>query len=178
MTIEMISLNKLRPSKGNPRKSFDEKSIEGLARSILADGLLQNFVVVKPEEGKRKYDIIAGERRFRAFGVLVAQGHYPKNLSVPCEIREGLSAQDTLRIATVENVQRKNLTPLEEAQAIVTLVHEGDSLDDIASKTSLSETTIKRRIALLELSEKANAALRDNGISVSQAEALTIGTHE
>ena len=85
MTIEMIPLNRLRPSKGNPRKSFDEESIKGLAQSILADGLLQNLVAAKPESGKRKYDIISGERRFRAFGLLVEQGHFPKDVAVPCE---------------------------------------------------------------------------------------------
>ena len=178
MTIEMIPLNRLRPSKGNPRKSFDEESIKGLAQSILADGLLQNLVAAKPESGKRKYDIISGERRYRAFTLLIEQGHFPKNVAVPCEIKDGLSAQDTLRIATMENVQRQNLTPLDEAQAIATLVHEGDSLADIISKTGLSDSTIKRRMVLLDLSDKVKAALTENAITLSQAEAFTVGTHD
>ena len=81
MTIEMIPLNRLRPSKGNPRKSFDDESIKGLARSILADGLLQNLVAAKPEQGKRKYDLITGERRYRAFTLLVEHGHFPQRCS-------------------------------------------------------------------------------------------------
>lgn len=177
-TIEMIPLSKLRGTSANPRKHFDEAAINGLALSIREDGLLQNFVAAKPEQGKRKYDLISGERRLRAMKKLVEQGDLPKDLCVPVEVREGLSGEDALRLSTIENVQRENLTPLEEAQAIDVLAGGGERIEEITSKTGLSATTVKRRLALLNLSENAKAALSEGDISVSQAEALSIGTHE
>jgi ParB family chromosome partitioning protein len=178
MTIEMIPLNKLRPSKENPRKSIDEAAIEGLAKSILADGLLQNLVVAKPAKGKRKYDIISGERRYRAFQKLAEQGHFPENVGLPCEIKEGLSAEQTLRIATVENVQRQDLSPLEEAEAIATLAGTGEAMTDIASKMGISESTIKRRIKLLDLAPRVKDALSAAQITVSQAEAMSVAAQQ
>ena len=176
--IEMIPLSKLQPSEGNPRKSFDQKAIEGLAQSIKTDGLLQNLVVAKPEGRKRKFPIISGERRYRAMLHLIQQGDLPKDVSVPVEVRQGLSEEETLRIATVENVQRVDLSPLEEAEAITALVHDGEKLDDIVAQTGLSESTIKRRAVLLELSEDVKKALSEGEITLSQAEALSLGSHE
>jgi ParB family transcriptional regulator, chromosome partitioning protein len=66
----------------------------------------------------------------------------------PVEIRDSLSKDDSLRLATVENLQRQNLTPLEEAAALTKLIHKGATLDDVAAQTGLSQTTIKRRLAL------------------------------
>jgi len=177
MTVEMIPLTKLKPSTNNPRKAFDDTSIAGLALSIKADGLLQNLVAAKPEGRKRIYRIISGERRYCALRLLVDQGDLPSDLSVPVDVRAGVTDDDALRIATVENVQREDLTPLEEADAIAVLAKTGDTLDDIASQTGLSESTIKRRIALLELSEGVKAALRDKEVSLRQAESLSLGTH-
>ena len=177
MTIEMIPLTKLKPSTDNPRKVFDDTSIAGLALSIKTDGLLQNLVAAKPEGRKRIYHIISGERRYRALKLLVDQGDLPNDLSVPVDVRVDVTSDDALRIATVENVQREDLTPLEEAEAIAVLAQTGDTLDDIASQTGLSESTIKRRIALLELSDTVKEALRDNEVSLAQAESLSLGIH-
>lgn len=178
MTIEMIPLTKLCPSTDNPRKRFDDEAVAGLAQSIKTDGLLQNLVAAKPLGRKREYPIISGERRFRAMCLLVEQGHLPKDVSVPVEVREGLSDEEIMRIAAIENIQREDLTPLEEAEAIATLVGNGDGLDDISAQTGLSISTIKRRLALLDLSETIRGALASAQITLAQAEALTVGAHD
>ena len=83
-----------------------------------------------------------------------------------------------MRIATVENLQRQNLTPLEEAAALTKLIHKGTTLEDVAAQTGLSQTTIKRRLALNGLCEETRAALALGIISLSQAEAMTLGSDE
>lgn len=104
--------------------------------------------------------------------LLIQQGHLPEDVTVPVELRDGLSAQDTLRIATMENVQRENLSPLEEADAIATLVQDGGQIEDIVSQTGLSVSTLRRRMALLNLSDTVKVALGEGEITLAQAEAL------
>lgn len=178
MTIEMIKISNIKPSKDNPRKSFDEKKIAGLAASIRTDGLLQNLVVSKPKGKKKTYRIISGERRYRALSLLIKNGDLPQDLKIPVEIKEGLSEVDTHRIATMENVQRENLSPLEEADAIVGLLQEKMTLDDVCAKTGLSQSTIKRRLALSNLCGEVREALSDGIVSLAQAEALTVGSED
>ena len=125
MTIEYIPLSALMPSATNVRKTFHPASIEELAQCILADGLLQNLVVHEPKGDGRGYEIISGERRYRALKLLVERGQLEADVTVPVEIRGGLSAQDSHRLATVENVQRENLPPLEEAEAVAGLIQNG-----------------------------------------------------
>lgn len=174
--METLPLSKLRPSNLNPRKSFDADTIEGLSQSIKIDGLLQNLVVAKPENRKRTYTIISGERRYRALCLLVKNGELPKDAPVPVVIRDGLSEADAHRIATIENIQRENLPPLEEAEAVTALLRDGMSLADVSSQTGLSEGLIKRRLALSGLCDHAKAALSDERIGLAQAEALTLGS--
>ena len=174
--METLPLSKLRPCNANPRRSFDAVTIEGLSRSIKTDGLLQNLVVAKPDGKQRKYTIISGERRYRALCLLVANGDLAKDTPVPVIIRDGLSEEETHRIATVENIQRENLPPLEEAEAVTALLRDGMTLADVASQTGLSESTIKRRLALSGLCDEAKAALAKSIIGLAQAEALTLGS--
>ncbi len=178
MELQTLTLNQIKPSKNNPRKSFDDETIAGLAASIKTDGLLQNLVVAKPKGKSKTYSIISGERRFRALSLLVKNGDLPKDYEVSVKIEEGLSAEATHRIATIENVQRENLSPLEEADAVVGLLQDKMSVDDIAAQTGLSISTIKRRLALFSLCEEAKTALSNKDINLSQAEALTVGTQK
>lgn len=178
MTIQTVTLAQLEASAENPRKAFDETSIIGLAQSIKADGLLQNLVVAKPKGRAKKFTIISGERRFRAMQHLLSQGEISQDFTVPVEVRENLTEEEILRIATIENVQRENLSPLEEATAISALVQNGEKLDEILAKTGLSVGVIKRRLALLNLTEAAKEALANKEISLSVAEALAVGTME
>jgi ParB family chromosome partitioning protein len=174
--MQTVALSSLEPGRGNPRKA--RNGIEGLAASIRTDGLLQNLVV-KPVKGKGEhYRIVSGERRYRALKLLQERGELDGDYAVPVEIRASLSKDESLRIATVENLQRQNLTPLEEAAALTRLIHKGVTLDDVAAQTGLSHTTIKRRLALNGLCEETRASLALGIISLSQAEALTLGSDE
>jgi ParB family chromosome partitioning protein len=180
MTLQTISLSLLEASAANPRRKIDPKTIEGLAASIRTDGLLQNLVV-SPVEGKRRtkrYRVISGGRRFAALQLLHERGELPKGFAVPVEVREELSKNDALRIATVENLQRLNMPPLDETAALTKLLHKGVTLDDLVSQTGLSASTIKRRMALNSLCKEARQALQKAEISLAQAEALTLGSED
>jgi ParB family chromosome partitioning protein len=178
MSMQAVSLSALEPSAANPRRKFDRKSIEGLAASIRTDGLLHNLVV-KPVQGKRNhFSVVVGERRFHALKLLAGRGELPEDFTVAVEVRDDLSKDQTLRMATVENLQRQNMTPLEEAAALTKLIHKGVTLDDVAAHTGLSATTIKRRLALNGLCKEAKALLAKSGLTLSQAEALTLGSDE
>ena len=178
MNTQTLKLNQIKPSKDNPRKDFDEKSLHGLAQSILTDGLLQNLIVASPTTKRAKHSIICGERRFRALNLLLERGDIDKDFPVTVEIKEGLSEEEILRMATVENVQRENLTPLEEAHAIQALIKDGEKLDNIVSQTGLTTSTIRRRLMLLELSAEVTTALVEGNLSLAQAESFAIGSHE
>lgn len=178
MSTQILKLGQIKTSKDNPRKGFDEKSIEGLAQSIKNDGLLQNLIVAAPTSKRAKHTIICGERRFRALNLLLERGDIDADFPVNVEIKEGLSEDDILRMATVENVQRENLSPLEEAQAIATLIKDGEKLDVIESQTGLTTSTIRRRLMLLELSEDVTYALKTRQINLAQAESFALASHD
>ncbi|WP_420419632.1 ParB/RepB/Spo0J family partition protein [Pacificispira sp.] len=176
MTIETVTLNQLNLNKANPRKSIDESALEGLAASIATDGLLQNLVV-RPRRGGKSYDIISGERRFRALNLLAERGEIETGFPIPVEIRKGLSKDEGLRIATVENVQREQLNPMDEAEAFAALMTKGADIADIAAKAGMTPTTVKRRLAIASICDEAKAAVRNGELPLSVAEALTLGTH-
>lgn len=178
MTIQTLTHAQIQPSVLNPRKVFNDTTIEELAQSIKTDGLLQNLVVLKPKGKSKKHNILAGERRFRALSFLIEKGDLPQDYPISVEVKENLSEEEALRIATVENVQRENLSPLEEAHALSTLVKNGEELDNIVAQTGLSVATIRRRLMLLTLSDKVKEALSEKKITLSQAEALAIGKPE
>lgn len=172
MAIKTVKLSELVPSKANPRTVMDAAALEGLAASIKTDGLLQNLVVRK--KGK-KYEIISGERRYRALKLLEKRGDIDGGYLVPVDVR-GVDADDALRLATVENIQREALPPMDEAEAFVRMAADGADLADIAAKAGVSEATVKRRLALAALCDEAKEAVRSGSISLSVAEALTLGT--
>jgi ParB family chromosome partitioning protein len=177
--LQSVALSVLEPPAANPRRKIDRKAIEGLAASIKQDGILHNLVVTPTGNGKKKrFQIVSGARRLEALKLLQERGELPEDFTVAVEIRDDLSKDDTLRIATVENLQRLNLTPLEEAAALTKLVHKGTALDDVVAQTGLSATTIKRRLALNNLCKEAKQALSKGQINLAQAEALTLGSDE
>jgi ParB/RepB/Spo0J family partition protein len=174
MTMQSVSLSALEASAANPRRKIDRKTIEGLAASIRTDGLLHNLVVT-PLEGrgkKERYQIVSGSRRFEALRLLEQRGELPEDFTVAVEVRDDLSKDQTLRIATVENLQRQNMTPLEEAGALTKLVHKGVTLDDVVAQTGLSATTIKRRLALNALCKEAKSLLAKGGLTLSGTSAF------
>jgi ParB family chromosome partitioning protein len=174
--MQSVSLSVLDAAAANPRRKIDRKAIEGLAASIKTDGVLHNLVVspVKGKGKKERYQIVSGSRRFEALRLLQERGERPDDFTVAVEIRDDLSKDDTLRIATVENLQRQNLTPLEEAAALTKLVHKGVTLDDVVAQTGLSATAT----GVEQPCKEAKAALAKGGVTLSQAEALTLGSDE
>jgi len=178
--LQSVSLSSLQPAAANPRRKFDRKAIEGLAASIRTDGVLHNLVVspVGGKGRKERFQIVSGSRRFEALRLLQERGELPEDFTVAVEIRDDLSKDDTLRIATVENLQRQNLTPLEESAALTKLIHKGTTLDDVVAQTGLSATTIKRRLALNNLCKEAKTSLSKDEVTLSLAEALTLGSDE
>jgi ParB family chromosome partitioning protein len=180
MTIQSTKLSSLKPPAANPRSLIDTAALDGLAASIRADGLLQNLVV-KPVKGKgraKSFRIISGARRYRALELLRKRGDIDGDYEVPVEVRSGLTKDDALRLATIENLQRENLPPLDVAQALAKLIKGGEKLDEIAAKSGLSPATIRRRVALNLLCAEAREALAAGAISLAQAEGLTLGDHE
>ena len=173
-----LTLDQLELSTSNPRRTFDETSLQGLAQSIQTDGLLQNLVVAQPKGRKKKFTIISGERRFRALQSLLEHGAISADYPVKVDIRRDLDENTAHRIATVENVQRENMNPIEEAEAVAKLLVGGMPLVEVSAQTGLSEKTIRRRLAITELCKEAKVLLENGDIALSQAEALTTGTKE
>jgi ParB family chromosome partitioning protein len=175
MTLKNVALSALCPSKDNPRRHLDKDAIAGLAESIKTDGVLQNLVVEK--NGKGMFRVVSGSRRFLALKLLKRQGIIDGDYKVPVEVRN-LEDGDALRIATIENVQRADLDPIDEAEAFARMLQNGASLDDVAAKTGLSEQTIRRRVALSDLCEEVKDAIQKGEVPLGVAEAMTLGTHE
>ncbi|UCI07334.1 ParB/RepB/Spo0J family partition protein [Mesorhizobium sp. B1-1-8] len=173
MSQTYLPLSALSAPKGNPRKAFSAKTIAGLAQSIKTDGVLQNLTVIPQQDGT--YRIHIGKRRYLALQLLRRNGDIDDAYRVPVEIKEDLDGRAALRIATVENVQREALDPIDEAEAFRTLLRNGSSLADVAVQTGLSENTVRRRLALANLSKEAKALVRSGHLPLAVAEALTLG---
>jgi ParB family chromosome partitioning protein len=160
--IKNIELLKIVANPDQPRKEFDKVALEELATSIKQHGVIQPIVVTPYEDGFR---IVAGERRFRASKLASLN-------KIPAIIRNHEELEE-LEIALVENVQRVDLSPLEQAISIVRLRDQFSmSLRDIAKKLGKAETTISNIVRLLQLPESAVEALRNNDITEGHARAI------
>jgi ParB family chromosome partitioning protein len=166
-----VELGQLLPAKENPRRSYDQKSIEGLAQTIAKDGLLQNLTA-RPEKAN-KYRVVFGMRRYLALQHLVKEGTIERSYKVLIQIKKG-SANDIARMATVENVQREPLDPIDEAEAFARLLQNGTKIEDLSVETGVSVPTIRRRLALADLSAEVKRAVRDKALALSVAEVLTL----
>jgi ParB family chromosome partitioning protein len=169
-------LSALLPPKDNPRRTFDKKSIEGLAQSIKKDGLIHNLTV-KPE-GSGKYRVVAGQRRFLALQHLAREGAIERTYKVPIRVDKKATAGDLDRIAAIENVQREHLDPIDEADAFAKLLAGGAKIEHVSAETGVSVQVIKRRVALADLTPAVKDAVRQKAVSLSVAEALTLAPAE
>ncbi|SDG24417.1 chromosome partitioning protein, ParB family [Limimonas halophila] len=161
-----VAIDRLAPNPYQPRRAFDEESIAALADSIAANGIFQPLLV-RPagEGGEAQFEIIAGERRWRA--AQRAQLH-----EVPVVVRE-LSDVAALEIAIVENVQRRDLTPLEEAQGYQRLMDEFQhTQEDLARAVGKSRSHIANMLRLLQLPERVKVLVQTGDISAGHARAL------
>lgn len=158
----LISINEIEPNKSQPRKHFDEDSIHELADSIKQHGIIQPLIVQKKD---KYYEIIAGERRWRA-----AKLAGLKEIPV---IVKNYSSQEIVEIALIENIQREDLNPIEEALAYQNLIKEFNlKQDEVAEKVSKSRTTITNVMRLLKLDSRIQQMLIDDMISGGHARAL------
>jgi ParB family chromosome partitioning protein len=173
---QTVPLSALVPPKANPRRSFDPGKIAELAASMAVDDVLQNLVV-RCRRGNR-YEVLAGERRFRALKLRQQRCEIDGDHPVPVDIRHGLTELEALRIATVENVQREKLDDIDEADAFAAMLAKGAGLEDIAAQTGIGVSTVKRRLALASLCDEAKAAAKAGDIGLAVAEALTLGSHD
>lgn len=164
--VKTLSLTDIVPNPRQPRREFNEKALEELAASIKSQGLLQPLLV-RPlgPSSPDKYEIVAGERRWRASQMAGLK-------EVPVLIR-ALSAQDTLAAALIENLQREDLNPLEEALGLQALKEEfGLSQDDMAHKLGKSRSAIANSLRLLSLPESMRPLLAEGKLSPGHARAL------
>ena len=157
---KMVKINMLEPNREQPRRNFEEDSLLELSESIKQFGVLQPLLVQKKGD---YYEIIAGERRWRAAKMAGMK-------EVPVIVRE-YSRQEVVEIALIENIQRENLNPVEEAQAYKRLMEELKQ-DEIAERVAKSRTAVTNSIRLLKLDERVQQMLIDDMISSGHARAL------
>ena len=158
----MIDINKVEPNRDQPRKKFDEDALLELSESIKQYGVLQPLLV---QERDDYYEIIAGERRWRASRLAGLK-------EVPVIIKK-LSEQEIMEISLIENIQRENLNPIEEALAYKRLIEEFKlKQDEVAERVSKSRTAVTNSMRLLKLNDKVQEMVVDEMLSTGHARAL------
>ena len=157
-----VPITKVEPNRKQPRKLFDEDKLQELADSIKQFGLLQPILV---QDRKEYYEIIAGERRWRAARLAGLK-------EVPVIIKN-YSDQEIVEIALIENIQREDLNPIEEAQAYKRLLEEFHlKQDEVAERVSKSRAAVTNSIRLLKLGDRVQQMVIDDMISTGHARAL------
>lgn len=160
--IQNVFISEIQPNPDQPRKHFDEQAIKDLAASIKQYGVLQPIIVAPVDTG---YEIIAGERRWRASKVAGLK-------SIPAIVREK-KVQDRLEIALIENVQRVDLSPIEQAVSIENLHTQFNmSYQQIADKLGKALSTVSNLARLLQLPENARVALEEGRITEGHARSI------
>ena len=158
----MMKINDVEPNREQPRKNFDEDALLEFADSIKQFGVLQPLIVQKRKD---YYEIIAGERRWRAAKLAGVK-------EVPVIVKE-YTEQEILEISLIENIQRENLNPIEEAMAFKKLINEFKlKQDEVAERVSKSRTAVTNSMRLLKLGEKVQQMIIDDMISTGHARAL------
>lgn len=160
--VTTVKITMVEPNREQPRKNFDEDALDELAESIKQYGLLQPILV---QDRKDHYEIIAGERRWRAARKAGLK-------EVPVIIRH-YSELEIVEISLIENIQRENLNPIEEALAYKRLLEEFNlKQDEVAERVSKNRTTVTNSIRLLKLSEKVQQMVINEMLSTGHARAL------
>ena len=158
----VVKITKVEPNRSQPRKNFDEDALLELAESIKQFGVLQPLLVQKKDD---YYEIIAGERRWRAAKLAGLK-------EVPVIIRN-YSSQEIVEISLIENIQREDLNPIEEAQAYKRLLTEFNlKQDEVAERVSKSRTAVTNSMRLLKLCDGVQQMIIDDMLSTGHARAL------
>lgn len=160
--VTIIDINKVEPNREQPRKVFNEDALQELSESIKQYGIIQPLLVQKKGD---YYEIIAGERRWRAAKKAGLD-------EVPVIIRD-LSEQEIVEISLIENIQREDLNPIEEALAYKRLLEDFDlKQDEVAEKVSKSRTAVTNSLRLLKLDDRVQQMLVDEMITPGHARAI------
>lgn len=160
--IQTLRISEIEPNRQQPRKNFDEDALLELSDSIKQYGVIQPLIVQKIDD---HYEIIAGERRWRAAKKAGVR-------KVPVIIKE-YTPQEVMEISLIENIQREDLNPIEEAQAYKRLLEEYNlKQDEVAEKVSKSRTAVTNSIRLLKLDERVQQMVIEDMISTGHARAL------
>lgn len=158
----IVKITMVEPNRDQPRKNFDEDSLIELAESIKQFGLLQPILV---QDRKTYFEIVAGERRWRAAKIAGLK-------EVPVIVRN-LTEQEIVEISLIENIQRENLNPIEEAMAYKRLLTEFDlKQDEVAERVSKSRTAVTNSMRLLKLCDEVQQMIIDDMITTGHARAL------
>lgn len=161
-SIVYVGINEIKPNVNQPRKTFDPEKIKDLADSIMEHGLIQPIVVRKLDKG---YEIVAGERRWRA-------AREADLKQIPCIIRE-LDDQENMLLAIIENMQREDLNPIEEAEGLNQMIKTyGLTQEQVSKSVSKSRPYISNSLRLLKLPDTVKEYLSENKISMGHARAL------
>lgn len=161
--VKTLRISQIDPTVGQPRKTFDQEALAGLADSIAAHGVLQPILV--REVGPDRYAIVAGERRWRA-AKLAALSEIP---AIVVEMDEKTAAE----VALIENIQREDLNPIEEAEAYETLANEYRmTQEEIAARVGKSRSAIANTMRLLDLPAEVRALVVAGTLSAGHARAL------
>ena len=158
----LMNINKVEPNREQPRKKFDEDALLELSESIKQFGVLQPLLVTERDD---YFEIIAGERRWRAAKMSGVK-------EVPVIVKK-LTEQEIMEISLIENIQREDLNPIEEAQAYKRLLTEFNlKQDEVAERVSKSRTAVTNAMRLLKLNEKVQQMLIDEMLTTGHARAL------
>jgi ParB family chromosome partitioning protein len=158
----LVKITKVEPNREQPRKNFDEDALQELADSIKQFGLIQPILVQKKQD---YYEIIAGERRWRAAKIAGLK-------EIPVIIKN-YTSQEVVEISLIENIQREDLNPIEEAQAYKRLLEEFKlKQDEVAERVSKSRTSVTNSMRLLKLTEPVQQMIVDGMLSTGHARAL------
>ena len=164
-TVQDVKLSLIRPNPYQPRRTFDQKALRELASSIQESGVFQPIILRQPDPKLKRYELIAGERRFRA-------SKLAKQTTIPAIIRT-MSDEKMMEVAVLENLQREDLTPLEEAQAYQTLM---DKLSltqaQVAERLGKSRPDIANYLRLLGLPNEIKELVSAGKLSMGQARTL------
>lgn len=166
--IEYIDINNIKPNSKQPRKTFDEEKLQELASSIEAHGLIQPVVLRKVDNG---YEIVAGERRWRAARIIGIK-------EIPCIIKE-LTDEENMLLAIIENMQREDLNPIEEAEGISQMIDTyGLTQEEVSRSVGKSRPYITNSLRLLKLSEEVRKYVSHGMLSAGHARALAVISDE
>lgn len=161
-TVTYININDIKPNENQPRKVFNEEKIEELSASILEHGIIQPLVVRKREHG---YEIVAGERRWRA-------ARKAQLKEVPCLIRT-FNDEENMLIAIIENMQREDLNPIEEAEGLNQMIKTyGLTQEEVSKSVSKSRPYITNALRLLKLPDQIQELVSEGKLTTGHARAL------